>query len=224
VKTTKVELAAKAPEAASVAFTVEASDGSRAGCRSTKATDDVWSCTIDLLDGGIAPGELTASFEVDDRAGRTLHDLAPARPISYRVAPPRPTTTFKVLPFEDPGEDTGMGTERDKITWTSPAGYATEFRLYGVVGCLQSSRANDGKPCLVEGMSLPAGSLELIKKARGDARSMTLETEYTASDACGLMFWCGDYGALVMSAYNAHGHSRFAIVASMDVCWACFGP
>jgi hypothetical protein len=225
IKTTDLELAATAVRAASVAFRVEAADGSVAGCRSTKPAKNVWSCTIDLLDKGIVPGALTASFDVEDRAGLTLVDLAPERAISYRVAPPMPATKYTVLPdlaFDAHG-DTGIAAEIDKVTWTSPAGYATEFRLYGVIGCLNESARTDGDPCVVERMSLPAKSLELIKKVGGGTRSITLTNRYTASESCGVTFWCGTYGALVLSAYNDYGHSRFAIVAAQDVCWMC-GP
>jgi len=226
VKTTKLELAAKVIGAVSVHFRAEAADGSFAGCRSTKPTKDVWSCTIDLLAKGFAPGALTVSFEVQDPAGLTLRMLAPTRLVNYHVPPPKPITKFTVLPEPPPDEDTdtGIGTEVDKITWTSPPGYATEFRLYGVQGCLNASKAHDGDPCLVQNMSLPAKSLEFIKKVRGSARSMTLTNTYTASDSCGVMFWCGDYGSLVMSAYNDYGHSTFAIVATQEVCWNCIGP
>ncbi|MEO5939839.1 MAG: hypothetical protein ABIZ72_02870 [Candidatus Limnocylindrales bacterium] len=223
IKTTSLELAAKAVGIASVAFKIEAADGSFAGCRSTKPANGIWTCTIDLLDKGIVPGALIASFDVTDLASNTIHALAPERALSYQVAPPRPTTTFTAS--AGPGDgDTGGGTEIDKITWTSPPGYATEFRLYGLIGCLNQSPQTDGKPCLVAGMSLPAGGLELIRKAGGQSRSMTLTTQYTADDSCGLAFWCGTYGALVLSAYNAYGHSKFAIVASQTVCWECFGP
>lgn len=37
------------------------------------------------------------------------------------------------------------------------------------------------------------------------------------------MFWCEAYGSLVLGAYNEFGHSRFAIVATQNVCWQCLG-
>jgi len=226
IKKTDLELAAKAVAVRSIEFRVEAADGSFAGCRTSQPADGVWSCTVDLLAKGIAPSDLTVSLDVEDLSGAIIHDLVPDRKVGYHVPPPKPVTTFTVLPDRpsDADADTGMGIERDKIAWTSPDGYATEFRLYGVIGCPNASPETDGAACLVEHTSLPSGSLDLIKKAGSRSRSMTLETTFTPDASCGVMFWCGTYGALVLSAYNAYGHSKFAIVATENVCWECAGP
>jgi hypothetical protein len=73
-------------------------------------------------------------------------------------------------------------------------------------------------------MSLPKGTLELIKKMSGSTRSATL-THTISEGECGATIWCGaaqgDYGALVLGVYNAYGQSTFGIVLSTDVCYQC---
>jgi hypothetical protein len=58
----------------------------------------------------------------------------------------------------------------------------------------------------------------------GSTRSVTL-THTIPEGECGGTIWCGaahgDFGALVLGAYNAYGQSTFAIVLSTDVCYQC---
>jgi hypothetical protein len=224
VTDSKLELTASTVGVASgVTFKV-AWSGSFAGCSTKKpSTSGTWSCTLDLLKAGVPPGTLNASFDVLDASGKASTNLAPTRTITYAAVPPKPVTTWKVV-SEKYAANGSSYVETDKLTWTEPAGYASEFRLYGVKGCPNASSKTDGQPCLVEHTSLPKGSLELVKKMGGATRSVTL-THTIPEGECGGTIWCGaahgDFGALVLAAYNAYGQSTFAIVLSTDVCFQC---
>lgn len=202
-----------------VAFKVEWSGGSFAGCSATNPTSDgTWTCTADLLRLGVPPGALNLSFDVVDATGRITTDLAPDRSITYAVVPPRPVTTYKVVSSK--ANSDGSVVEVDKITWTEPDDYATEFRLYGVIGCPNESEATDGQPCLVEHTALAAKDLKLIKSVDGKTRSIVL-TNTIPPDACGPSLWCSQFDALVLGAYNDFGQSIFAIPVSTTVCFGC---
>lgn len=217
-----LDLAAKAPggDVAAVAFTIQWTGGSFAGCRSTKpSAGGRWSCSVDLLGSGVPPGSLDLSVDVVDGAGTVTHDAAPPRSITYAVGPPKPVTTYDQVSYK-PTSD-GGSIEVDKITWTEPEGYATEFRLYGVSGCPnETSSATDGQACLLEHTKLPPASLGLIKTVKGNVRSIVL-TNTTPPDACGPSLWCGPYDSLVLGAYNEFGQSVFAIVVSRGTCFGC---
>jgi hypothetical protein len=205
--------------ASGIAFKVEWPGGSFAGCRTTKARPDgSWSCTTDLLKAGVPPGPLTVSFDVQDPSGATASGLAPARSITYAAVPPRPVTTYRQVSLKQRPD--GSAVEVDRITWTEPDGYATGFRLYGVTGCPNESEATNGQPCLVEHTPLPASRLKLIKTVGGTTRSILLRN-VIPPDACGPSLWCGDFGALVLGAYNKYGQSIFAIPLSTEVCFGC---
>jgi hypothetical protein len=220
----KLDLTASTVGVASEVTFKVAWSGSFAGCTAKKpSAAGTWSCTVDLLKSGVPPGKLNASFDVLDASGKASTNLAPPRTITYAAVPPKPVTTWKVVSQKYAANGSSY-VETDKLTWTEPAGYASEFRLYGVKGCPNASSKTDGQPCLVEHMSLPKGSLELVKKASGTTRSVTL-THTIPEGECGGTIWCGaahgDFGALVLAAYNAYGQSTFAIVLSTDVCYDC---
>lgn len=220
VRAYEVNLAAKTlgGSPAGVAFKVGWSGGSFAGCSAAKpTTDGIWSCIVDLLRLGVPPGPLNVSFDVVDATGSLTADLAPDRSITYAVVPPRPETKYKSITKET---STGSMVETDTITWTEPAGYATEFRLYGVIDCPNYSEATNGQPCLVEHTQLPAKSLKLIKTVSGTTRSIVLRYTIT-SELCGPGLGCGQFPAIVLGAYNAYGQSIFAIPFSTDVCYEC---
>jgi hypothetical protein len=220
VRDYKLELTASTVGVASEVTFKVAWSGSFAGCSAKKPSPaDTWSCTVDLLKSGVPPGKLTASFDVLDRSGKATTNLAPTRTITYAAVPPKPVTTYKVV--SQKWNSTGSNyVEVDKITWVAPAGYATQFRLYGVKDCLNYSAKTNGQPCLVEHMKLPTKSLELIKTASGTTRSMTLK-HTIEGEMCGGTIWCGPFDSLVLRADNAYGQSTFAIVFSADVCYEC---
>jgi hypothetical protein len=110
--------------------------------------------------------------------------------------------------------DEGTTTLEYRITWSSPAGVATSFRLYGVTSCLREGKKYDGKPCVVRGMKIPSDALELIKTVPGDKRTTTVT--WDVGEIGG-----GPYAAVLIRATNAAGNSIFAIVQSENVCYQC---
>ena len=199
--------------ASGVTFKV-AWSGSFAGCSTKKpSTSGTWSCTVDLLKAGVPPGQLNASFDVLDASGKASTNLAPTRTITYAGGPRRSRSPPGRSSREKDASNGSSYVETDKLTWTEPAGYASEFRLYGVKGCPNASSKTDGQPCLIEHMSLPKGSLELVKKMSGTTRSVTL-THTIPEGECGGTIWCGathgGFGALVLAATTptASPHSR----------------
>ena len=174
IKDYKLELTASTVGVASEVTFKVAWSGSFAGCSAKKPSSaGTWSCTVDLLKAGVPPGKLKASFDVLDASGKASANLAPTRTITYAAVPPKPVTTYKVV-SQKWSSSGSSSVEIDKLTWTEPAGYATQFRLYGVKGCPNSSPKTNGQPCLVEHTKLPAKSLELIKTVSGSTRSITL--------------------------------------------------
>lgn len=144
---------------------------------------------------------------------------APSPSTASGAVPPMPITKFASISKTTNAD--GSETDVDRITWTEPAGVATEFRLYGVTKCLNESAKTDGQKCLVAHMTLPAGTLKLIQTVSGTTRSITM-THVVPQGECGNDLWCTTgYFALVLGAYNAYGHSVFAIPVSSEVCYQC---
>ena len=109
---------------------------------------------------------------------------APSAAPSEAVAPaPAPGATTGIPP--KPGKVTfkevertdlkgGMTRVTSRVTWTSPAGVATDFTVFGVTECLRYAKRYDNKPCVVKGMRIPKDALELIAKVPGSARSVDI--------------------------------------------------
>jgi hypothetical protein len=135
------------------------------------------------------------------------------------TVPAKPTgVTFETDVLELPGPSAS-----DEITyqvthtvrWTTPRTADVEIRVYGVTECLSEpadpSPGTSG-PCLVEHTVLPPSVMALAATAPAD----TGEFSWIAP-----RFWeCAgppvgpddlDYEAIVIAAYNAAGHSIFAI-------------
>jgi hypothetical protein len=207
------------PELARVRFRIASGGRSRHACSATIDASGAWSCSVDLLKRSVAPGTIGVSIVALDGRGTTIKASAKPRAAVYAVVPPKPgEATFTVVSRKT--HDDGGSTEVDRISWVAPTGYATEFRLYGVKACPNDSEEHDGEPCLVEGTRLNAGWLTLIKKVDGSSRSVLIRNE-VPPDACGPTLWCSPYFALVLGAFNAYGHSVYAIPISTTVCFGC---
>jgi hypothetical protein len=131
------------------------------------------------------------------------------------AAPPKPTSTTYVLIKETVHPNKIAITEQFRATWVEPAGAATSFHVYGVTSCLRESQANDGMPCVVPGMQIPASKLKLLATAAGDAR--TVIVTWTRYDEIGP----DPYWAILLSASNRYGESKSAILQSGLVCFGC---
>jgi hypothetical protein len=207
--------------ATGVTFRAAWDGGDATLCEGAIEPDGFWGCTADLLKVGVPPGPLSMTFDVSDSTGHVTPAAAGELTVTYAVVPPKPTGTKLTEVSSTLNADQTASTLVEKLTWTAPAGYATEFRLYAVTYCPNDSpTAKDGTPCLSPGTPLKASKLRLVKKVDGAARSMTL-THSIPEGLCEPFAWCDDTYALVLGAYNAYGQSVFTIVRSIDICKTC---
>jgi hypothetical protein len=190
-------------------------------CEGAIDPDGFWGCSADFLKLSVPPGPLTLTFDVTDSVGHVTPAAAGELSVTYAVAPPKPTGAKLTEVSSTLNADQTASTLVEKVIWTAPAGYATEFRLYAVTYCPNDSpTAKDGTPCLSPGTPLKDSQLRLVQKADGNARSMTL-THSMPQGLCGPTVWCDDTYALVLGAYNVYGQSVFTIVSSIDTCKTC---
>ena len=139
---------------------------------------------------------------------------APTEPAATPTdVPPKPGDPTFTLAKQTPKAGGGSTVEYE-ITWTSPAGLASEFLAYGVTTCLRDSKKYHAKPCLVKGMKIPRSSLALIGRAPGDARKMTLTWDLGEAGP-------GPYASILLRASNSFGDSIFTIVQTENVCYQC---
>jgi hypothetical protein len=174
-------------------------------CRAKLPDDDlIWSCTADLLAKGVPPGDVTFTFDVYGEGVPTARSPGGDRLVTYAVKPPAPTKTT----WERVGDSEASGeqiVDTYRATWSAPAGYADQFRLYDTWECPRASDpANAGKPCFVEGTSLDPSKLDLLAKAPGDGRSVDVRL---LGPECG-----PSHGSILLRALNRYGKSTFAIV------------
>lgn len=139
---------------------------------------------------------------------------APTKPAPTPTdVPPKPGNPTFTLVSDSPRAEGGSTVEYE-ITWTSPAGLASEFLVYGVTVCLRDGKEFQDKPCVARGMKIPRAALELIGSAPGDARSIRVSWD---RDEMGP----GPYWSILMRATNSFGNSIFTIVQTENVCYQC---
>jgi hypothetical protein len=215
VKTYKVRLSANATgSAARIDYFVTASGKSKAACvaRNPDAAGD-WTCTADLLKLGVVPGKVTFSFHVTDAVGAVTRAPDGTRTVTYAVPPPAPTgTTYKLVKMTQTGPISTLFEYR--ATWVEPAGYATKFRVYGLIPCLRYSDANNGQPCVVSGTTIPSGAVKVIATIDGTKRSAVISFVEQGE----LWTGGGPYSAFLVRAFNQYGSSTYAILWSATVC------
>ncbi len=170
-------------------------------------------------------------------ASPTAPAVATSRPTprTTPLAPPPPPTDVKI---ERQGcywgsDSTGVtGTCTTTITWKKAVTKGTEVRVYGVTDCLSlTERPGDGS-CLVKRTSVPVAARKLIAKApaskgkiiwEGPAwRNLMVQADPGGPrDQRYAVDRHGDetYFAIVVSAYNAAGHSRFIIADAGTWCY-----
>lgn len=205
-----------------IEFVVAWEGGSAKACTASRPdANGVWSCKADLLRARVLPGPVRFSVKAVDTRERAIPELKRSQPATYAVVPPRPgSVKVENLSFTGDTGTPAPWVQRDRINWTSPKGYADEFRLYGVTSCPNDAPGNDGEPCLVPGTPLEKNDLKLIKTVDGSARSMTIENEID-DGLCAGGLWCSEYYAIVLGAFNAYGNSVYAIPMSAEVCHMC---
>jgi hypothetical protein len=153
---------------------------------------------------------------------RTATDPPRAAP----TARPSPTPTPVPVPPKPTGvkfneraqvnDDESVATITQTVTWRAPRSEGVEIRVYGVTECIaQPSKPSPDTsgPCLVEHTRLPASvRTPLASAPASDGAVSWTWSEETGCDI-GLAYDPDgpSYYAVVLAAYNASGHSIFAI-------------
>ena len=164
--------------------------------------------------GNASPSPAAEPSALATEAPSPTEPPAPTEPAATPTdVPPKPGNPTFARVKETPKAGGGSTVEYE-ITWTSPAGLASQFLAYGVTECLRYSKKYDDKPCLVKGMKIPRASLALIGRAPGDARKMTVTWDLGEAGP-------GPYASILIRATNSFGDSIFTIVQTENVCYQC---
>jgi hypothetical protein len=217
VKTYGVELSATATgSVAQIDYFVTSPGTSKAACvASTANAAGNWTCTADLLKLGVVPGKVSFSFDATDSSGAVTKAPAGTRTVTYAVPPPAPSgAKYKLVKETVTGPYSKLIEYR--ATWVEPTGYATKFRVYGLIPCLRSSKANNEKPCVVPGTTIPSGAVKVIATLDGTKRSTVISWSEE-----GELSGPGPYSAYLVRASNQYGSSTYTILWSATVCWEC---
>lgn len=135
--------------------------------------------------------------------------LVPAKPTGV-------TFTTEVVELPGPaGTDEMTYQATHTVRWTAPLDDGVEIRVYGVTECLSEptdpSPGTSG-PCLVEHTRLPSSVMALAASAPAAAGEISWLAPIYYECAGPPVGRDGlDYQAIVIAAYNAAGHSIFAI-------------
>jgi hypothetical protein len=185
-----------------------------AGCSAGPVSQATSIPTTGAPAGDASPSPAAAPSAGDTEAPPPTEPPAPTEPAATPIdVPPKPGDPTFALVKETPKAGGGSTVEYE-ITWTSPAGLASQFLAYGVTECLRYSKKYDDKPCLVKGMKIPRTSLALIGRAPGDARKMTVTWDLDEAGP-------GPYSSILIRATNSFGDSIFTIVQTEKVCYQC---
>ena len=131
--------------------------------------------------------------------------------------PPKPTD----VKFDEQSrvtEDEALAEFTQSVTWQAPRTEGVEIQVYGVTECVAEPpdpAPNTSGPCLVEHTPLPASVRTLLATApAADGIASWTWTVETGNCDYGSPAFDPDgpiYRAVVLAAYNATGHSIFAI-------------
>lgn len=205
-----------------------------AACQSTSAPTPSAlssSATPDLPSDAAAPVGAATPSSAAASAGPTA-SIAP-RPTPRATAatvPAKPTgVTFTTDSVELPAP-TGTDEVEHQVThtvrWKSPRTEGVEIRVYGVTECLKepsSPPPGSAGPCLVEHTLLPPSVMALAATAPAAAGEISWIAPFYYDCAGPPVGPDGlDYHAVVIAAYNAAGHSIFAIAYPGE--WWRAGP
>lgn len=139
---------------------------------------------------------------------------APAMPTGSRLDFPTATCTSA-----NPNESC----EWLHVAWQEANPTGVTIRVYAVTACLHTPTAS--KPsakCLLDGDTIPRGSLVLLGIAPASDRSFSVVLGIGETAAFGWLPGFGpDVDAVVLQAVNTHGGSAFAIAGSSGSCWGC---
>jgi len=129
--------------------------------------------------------------------------------------PPKPAgVTFDQQVGESDTE--GVADHIQTVTWRTPQSEGVEIRVYGVTKCIAAPKApapGTSGPCLVTGTPLPASVRTLLGTA--PASNGVVSWSWREGTGCDIGLAHDPdgpvYQAVVLAAYNASGHSIFAI-------------
>ena len=144
--------------------------------------------------------------------------------------PAKPTGVTFTTDVEElrgpPGTDELSYRATHTVKWKAPRADGIEIRVYGVTECLSESRdpaPGTSGPCLIEHMRLPASVMVLAAKAPAAAGRISWVAPTFYECAGPPVGPDGqDYESVVLAAYNAAGHSIFAIAEPGN--WWRAGP
>ena len=166
---------------------------------------------------GCAPG--SAASPVEDPPPATATPLpAPAEPTGV-------TFEEKVVRLGEDASDTELA---QTVTWEAPRSHDVDIWVFGVTRCLAEppdSGAYAIGACLTE--DTPVHPPMLTPLARAPAANGFVTWTWTGTFDCGVVGLSYDpegpmYFAIVLAAYNAAGHSTYAIADTGQ--WVHYGP
>ena len=138
----------------------------------------------------------------------------PPKPTPVPV-PPKPTgVKFDEQAHES--DDAAVVEITQTVTWRAPRSEGVEIRVYGVTECIAEPAdpsPDTHGPCLVEHTTLPASVRTLLATAPASAGvvSWTWTEESRCNPGLASRPDGPRYSAVVLAAYDASGHSIFAI-------------
>ena len=190
----------------------------RQACVATKGNKQgIWSCKVDLWTLGAQLGRLKLSFNVFGAQGEVVRSPAGTRNVRFASEPPRPTElSYKQVRFI-PGPEELYAADRAtyKVTWQAPAGSATRYDIYHVLGSCFASRP--GQPCIREGLSGTSLDLQHVGTVDGSKRSFTYERIHPH-----VLHQEDVVTGVLVQATNQHGPSKSGIAYSLK-CQREFG-
>jgi hypothetical protein len=150
----------------------------------------------------------------------TLKPTATSNPTSQTPIPvPSKPTGVKFDEHRRVGNDASSTKITQTITWKEPRSKGVKIRVYGVTECIgrpNHPAPGTSGPCLVVGTPLPASVRTFLAKA--PASDGLVRWSWRGTFECGEPQPAYDpdgpaYHAIVLAAYNASGHSIFAIAS-----------
>ena len=184
------------------------------------------------------PAPLTSGPGESFTAAASSPSPSPAEPSPSAQKTPRPTPTLDAPPRKPTGvsfherkrvaEEASSTRISQTVRWLAPRQKGTEIRVFGVTECLarpaNPSPSTSG-PCLVEHTRVPASVRTLL--ARAPAADGVVTWRWTGEVECGVGVPAYDpdgpaYYSIVLAAYDASGHSTFAIAEPGS--WSEPGP
>ncbi len=140
----------------------------------------------------------------------------PVPTATQALVPPKPTdVTFDTQALlTDETQQYAKVTQT--VTWRTPRSDVVEIKVYGVTKCIaepKNPRPESSGPCLLTGTPLPASVRTLLGTAH--ASDGALSWSWTVETGCDFGLANepdkAPYYSVVLAAYNAAGHSIFAI-------------